>query len=98
MEDLIQIDPADNVGILQRDVAAGEKVRLGAQEFTFRQKRSLGDKIALREISAGQKYGAPIGSATQDIAPGDHVHLHNMKSDYIQTVSFEKESSTWLRS
>jgi hypothetical protein len=28
----------------------------------------------------------PIGSATRDIAVGEHVHLHNMKSDYIDTV------------
>jgi hypothetical protein len=31
----------------------------------------------------------PIGSATQDIAVGEHVHLHNMKSDYIQTFTLE---------
>jgi hypothetical protein len=31
------------------------------------------------------KYGAPIGSATADIAPGAHVHVHNMMSDYTPT-------------
>ena len=31
------------------------------------------------------KCRAPIGSATCPIATGAHVHLHNMKSDYLPT-------------
>ena len=31
----------------------------------------------------------PIGSATRDIEPGEHVHLHNMKSDYLPTYTLE---------
>ncbi len=48
----------------------------------------LGHKIAARDIAAGEKiikYGAPIGSAIRDIASGEHVHTHNLKSDYIPT-------------
>jgi hypothetical protein len=33
------------------------------------------------------KYGAPIGSATRDIAPGEYVHTHNLKSDYLPTLA-----------
>lgn len=48
----------------------------------------LGHKVAARDIAAGEKivkYGAPIGSATRDIASGEHVHTHNVQSDYIPT-------------
>jgi len=48
----------------------------------------LGHKVAARAIAAGEKiikYGAPIGSATRAIASGEHVHTHNVKSDYIPT-------------
>ncbi len=48
----------------------------------------LGHKVAARDIAAGEKivkYGAPIGSATRDIASGEHVHTHNVKSDYLPT-------------
>lgn len=48
----------------------------------------LGHKIAAQEIAEGEKiikYGAPIGSATRPIAKGEHVHTHNVKSDYIPT-------------
>jgi hypothetical protein len=44
-----------------------------------------GHKIARRAIAVGEKvvkYGAPIGLATQPIQPGQHVHLHNVKSAY----------------
>jgi hypothetical protein len=46
----------------------------------------VGHKIARRPIAPGDKilrYGAAIGSAIAPIAPGEHVHMHNMKSDYI---------------
>jgi hypothetical protein len=29
------------------------------------------------------KYGLPIGSATRAIAAGEHVHVQNLKSDYV---------------
>jgi hypothetical protein len=48
----------------------------------------LGHKVAARDIHSGEKivkYGAPIGSAIANIAAGDHVHLHNLKSDYLPT-------------
>ena len=48
----------------------------------------LGHKVAARDIAAGEKiikYGAPIGSATRAIASGEHVHTHNVQSDYIPT-------------
>ncbi|QDA36569.1 altronate dehydratase (plasmid) [Paracoccus liaowanqingii] len=40
-----------------------------------------GHKIALRPIAAGEpvlKYGQVIGTATQAIAAGEHVHVHNL--------------------
>lgn len=43
----------------------------------------MGHKFALRAIAAGalvRKYGEPIGVATQVIAAGSHVHVHNVRS------------------
>lgn len=42
-----------------------------------------GHKIALARIHVGQriiKYGEEIGIATQDIQPGEYVHVHNLDS------------------
>ncbi len=44
----------------------------------------------LRALRAGDpviKYGARIGTATQDIVPGEHVHPHNMRSDFDERAS-----------
>ena len=42
-----------------------------------------GHKIALVPIHVGEqitKYGEEIGIATQEIQPGDYVHVHNLDS------------------
>ena len=43
----------------------------------------IGHKIALTEIKAGDtviKYGQNIGKAVANIARGEHVHVHNLKT------------------
>ena len=43
-----------------------------------------GHKYALCDIKKGEniiKYGFPIGHATEDIAKGEHVHSHNVKTN-----------------
>ena len=43
----------------------------------------LGHKVALGEIATGDtiiKYDNDIGAAIADIAKGDHVHVHNVKT------------------
>lgn len=42
----------------------------------------FGHKVALTDIAAGDavvKYGVVIGYATQPIAKGEHVHVHNCR-------------------
>ncbi len=49
-----------------------------------------GHKYAVRDIRLGEqiiKYGFPIGTATQDIKAGEHVHSHNLQT----ALSGEKE-------
>ena len=44
-----------------------------------------GHKYAIRPIKKGEnviKYGNPIGHATEDIAVGDHVHTHNVATNF----------------
>ena len=58
-----------------------------------------GHKYALCAIAEGEtivKYGTPIGHATRDIAPGEHVHSHNMatnlsgKMEYVYQPQYRK--------
>ena len=50
-----------------------------------------GHKVALRDIKAGEpviKYGFPIGHATIDIAAGEPVHTHNLKTNLSGTLTY----------
>lgn len=91
--DAIQLSPLDNVVVVVRRLPAGARVSLDTGELIIDRDLGLGHKIACRPIAAGEKimkYGVSIGSATQPIAPGQHVHLHNMQSDYLPTYTLEK--------
>ena len=91
--DLLCLDPGDNVLVLTRSVRAGDAIPFGDRTFGLEKPLDLGHKIAARDIKAGEqilKYGVPIGSASQDIRAGEHVHLHNMKSDYLPTYTLEE--------
>ena len=86
---LLRLHTADNVLTVIAPLAAGESLVGGGESIETTRAFSLGDKIASRPIAAGEKvmkYGAPIGSATRDIARGEHVHTHNLQSDYLPTL------------
>jgi len=89
----IRLSPLDNIVVLTRRVEAGGRVRVDGVELTIDRSLGLGHKLALRPIAAGEKilkYGVSIGSATCDIGAGAHVHLHNMRSDYLPTYTIEE--------
>ena len=53
--------------------------------------RADGHKYALCAIRASEnviKYGMPIGHATCDIAPGEHVHVHNVATNLGETLEY----------
>ena len=81
--------PGDSVGVAVEPIAAGETVQGVVLEdnstttITAQDAVPLGHKIALVRLSAGDpvtKYGESIGLAIAAIAPGQHLHVHNLKS------------------
>ena len=82
----VRVNANDNVVICCQRISAGEQVTIDEQQFTMTTTIEVGHKVASQAIGLGEKiirYGVSIGSATTDIEFGEHVHLHNMKSDYI---------------
>jgi altronate dehydratase len=73
----VVVNPRDNVTTILDASVGLERLQGGravAPGIPF------GHKAALQAISRGEaviKYGVTIGRATQDIAPGEHVHVHN---------------------
>jgi (2R)-sulfolactate sulfo-lyase subunit alpha len=83
-------EPPDAVAVVIVDIVAGTSVSSvnleGVPQETVVAVNDipLGHKIALRDIAAGEqviKYGRTIGKASQPIKVGEHVHIHNVKSE-----------------
>lgn len=80
----ILIRTQDHVATLTGQVTAGEPVLITGQgetrEIVALHDMPAGHKLAVRPIQQYEqilKYGEVIGEATEDIAEGGHVHIHN---------------------
>jgi len=76
---VIRIHPADDVVIARRQLVGG--LRLDAEGITVIGLVPPGHKVAVRAIAQGdpvRRYNQIIGTATQPIAAGAHVHSHNL--------------------
>ena len=96
MNRLVQITPKDMVAVALQPLTAGETVDYGAGRVTLKQDVPMGHKVALRDIAKGEpviKYGFPIGSATEDIPAGGHVHVHNIHTLLSGTLEYEYHPS-----
>ncbi len=87
MVNALRIHPDDNVAVALRDLPAGAMLSFTEQDGTppvqTGEPIPFGHKVALAPIAVGAevvKYGASIGLASADIAPGWHVHVHNLQS------------------
>lgn len=87
---LLVHDHKDNVGVVVVEgLRAGTRM-LGvvtADNSSFEIEAGadipIGHKVALRPLASGEtaiKYGEDIGRFVADVAPGDHVHTHNLKT------------------
>ena len=87
----IRLNPADDVVIARVEIPAGT---LLVKEGNLRAAASVpaGHKIAVRPIAKGgpvRRYDQIIGFASQDIAAGDHVHVHNLAmGDFQRDYAF----------
>jgi altronate hydrolase len=87
MKETLRIAEPDNVVVALRDLGRGDTTDAGLRLATD---VPAGHKVAIRRIAAGEKvvkYGYPIGVASMDISPGEHVHSHNLVSTLRDDVS-----------
>ena len=85
----IVLSSGDNVGIVTGDVRPGSDILANERTLAVRDPIPFGHKIALVPIDAGAaviKFGVPIGRAKAAITPGEHVHVHNIESAYINNA------------
>lgn len=89
---LLLLHPDDNILVARRDIAQGEVVEMDGEKYSIPAAIELGHKLARRALAADTrvlKYGAPIGSMKTAVGRGEHVHLHNLESDYIPSTTRE---------
>ena len=89
---VLVLAPGDNIAVATSELPAGTQRTVNGIPVTLKSKVDVGHKFATRFIRKGErivKYGAPIGSATRDIEPGEYLHTHNVASDYIPTFTLE---------
>jgi altronate hydrolase len=83
----VHLQPGDNIAVAARTLQPGLEVQANGSTVRLADRVGLGHKLALRRIEKGQpitKYGQIIGFASQDIAPGEHVHVHNVSAAAFQ--------------
>ena len=99
----IRINLSDNVAVALEDISAGTSVDIDNISINIKKDIQRGHKFAISTISKNEhviKYGCPIGYALSDILPGEHVHVHNIKTllkgtkDYIYSPDFEFPDKT----
>ena len=83
----LRITPSDQVAVALCPLKAGSTVA----GVTLTEDIPAGHKFSLTAIPAGAdviKYGAPIGRALTDIAPGAWVHTHNIKTNLSDVLEY----------
>ena len=94
MKTFIQIHPSDLVAVALAPLPAGAVIRAGERTVTLLEDIPQGHKFALAPIAAGGpviKYGAPIGTAKEDIPAGGWVHVHNVRTGLGEVLDYAYE-------
>ena len=94
---VIRIHPLDDVVIARQQLLGG--TRIESEGITVAGLVPPGHKIATRAIGQGEpvrRYDQIIGSARQAIAPGQHVHTHNLEfSSFARDYAAASGARPW---
>lgn len=82
----VMMKPHDKVAVALTEIPEGAEVNVVCENRTYAVKLKdpieFGHKFAVVPIASGEdivKYGEVIGVAIQEIAAGEHVHVHNVE-------------------
>jgi len=94
---VLRVHPEDSVAVALRPVSTGERLPMGEDDLVAAQDIPQGHKIALRPHGPGDaviRYGHSIGRAETGIAPGEHVHSHNLRTALGTGESYSYEPAS----
>lgn len=90
-DNIIIVNPKDSVAVALCDIQKGENCQCGNITLTAKDDIAFGHKIALFDIKEGEnvvKYASPIGHASKNIEKGEHVHVHNVKTNLAESGDY----------
>lgn len=91
-DNMIIVNTKDSVAVVLCDIKKNESCRCGEVTLIAKDDVPFGHKIALFPIHVGEnviKYGNPIGHATKNIEKGQHVHVHNVKTNLAESGEYK---------
>lgn len=83
----VHLRPEDNVAVAAKNIPENAEIEFLGQRFRTQKRINLGHKMAIRPIKKGEavtKYGQVIGFAGEDVGPGAHMHVHNVRADLFE--------------
>jgi len=83
---LLLLHPDDDCVVARVPIRAGDSVLLAGGRVRLDSDLGVGHKLAAHPLAVGapvHKCGAVVGRTTTDVATGEHLHLHNLRSDYL---------------
>jgi altronate hydrolase len=86
---VILLHPDDSVAVARVRVDAGQELQVGGRTVLATAVISAGHKIAIKDIPAGApvyRYGNVIGYAAKAIGTGEHIHVHNLGFQELETL------------
>jgi len=92
----LKLDPRDDVVIAKHKLAAGTRVETEEGLVALGESIAAGHKVAVRRREIGEpvrRYGEVIGVATRGIAPGEHVHVHNLRAEMGEGKEAEEKKT-----
>jgi altronate hydrolase len=84
---VIVLSANDTVAVAVEALKPGQELELSSGHLLIQQPIKMGHKVALRPVKKGEaiiKYGQVIGSASQEISQGCHVHSHNLVAELFE--------------
>ncbi len=95
----IRLNPADNIAIAKREIAAGVSLEMpDGESLLILDTIPVGHKFAIEPIADNgivRRYGCAIGNATWSIYPGRWVHTHNLAPSAVEKVYSFQVVDAW---
>ena len=89
-EKFILMNLEDNCATALQQISKNSEIKINDKIIKINQEILMGHKFAIEDINEGDsiiKYGEIIGVATKDIISGDWIHIHNIKSHYLEVIN-----------